>query len=350
MGARQSQPQATANNNFAAENAARQAAAREAAARAAREAEAREAAARAAREAEAREAAARAARELSEARAAAARCNPGVTSPAGQALTNIINHTDLYQDVELATAIGQIKRDPAQLQQFLQSQQDKVYKDVTKQKDSTFEKVYGDLTRSMKAQESSIMHNKRNMELSKLNTKIYETQKSTADAITQDKDLANRKYEMNEWSVNNKKDTLFVFSMLFIMLSALILLTGLWRMGFISASLLVLISIPLIAIFVFTVVYRSQYTDVFRNKRYWNRRIFEGKYGKIPVPLCPGAINDIEGGFESIKTNIGGGISSIEKGAANLTKSFAQGVANTAQGIADSAAPAGIPAAAPITN
>lgn len=265
-------------------------------------------------------------------------------------LDQIIDYTKLYQDVELASAIGQLKRDPTQLQQFLQSQQDKVFKDITTQKDSTFQKVYGDLSRANKAQESALMHHKRNMELSKLNTKIYEVQKNNANAITQDKDLANRKYEMNEWTVNNKKDTLFVFSMLFIMLSALILLTGLWRMGFISASLLVLLSIPIIAIFVFTVVYRSQYTDVFRNKRYWNRKIFEGKYGKIPVPLCPGAMEDIQGGLSSINKGIRSGAASVAQGAASATQNVAQGISTMAQSVADTAAPAGIPAAAPITN
>jgi hypothetical protein len=343
MGQKQSQPAPPPppqNNtaNIAAQQAAADAAAKERNAAAVREAAMREAHAR----------------ELASIKAvsneSATKCNSTSAAAAGQSLDQIIDFTKLYQDVELAGAIGQLKKDPTQLQQFLQSQQDKVFKDITKQKDSTFQKVYGDLTRATQAQESAIMHNKRNMELSKLNTKIYEAQKNTASAITQDKDLANRKYEMNEWSVNNKKDTLFVFSMLFIMLSALILLTGLWRMGFISASLLVLLSIPIIAIFVFTVVYRSQYTDVFRNKRYWNRRIFEGKYGKIPVPLCPGAMNDIEGGFNSLNKSIRSGVSNVAKGAASGVQSMAQGVASTAQGIADTAAPAGIPAAAPITN
>jgi hypothetical protein len=254
-------------------------------------------------------------------------------------LDQIIDYTNLYEDVELATAIGQLKKDPAQLQQFLQDQQNTVYQDVMRQKTSTFEKVYGDLSRATQAQESAIMHNKRNMELAKLNTNIYEVQKNNANALTQDKDLANRKYEMNEWTVNNKKDTLFVFSMLFIMLSALVLLTGLWRMGFISASLLALLSIPLIVIFVLTVVYRSQYTDVFRNKRYWNRRIFEGKYGKIPVPLCPGALDDIESGLGNIQKNI-----------KNTVTSATQQLANAANNLANNAAPASIPAAAPITN
>ena len=42
-------------------------------------------------------------------------------------LDQVIDYTKLFQDVELATAIGQLKQNPAQLQQFLQGQQGKVY-------------------------------------------------------------------------------------------------------------------------------------------------------------------------------------------------------------------------------
>ena len=42
----------------------------------------------------------------------------------------IIDYTKLFQDVELATGAGQLKQNPAQLQQFLQGQQDKIYEDV----------------------------------------------------------------------------------------------------------------------------------------------------------------------------------------------------------------------------
>ena len=34
------------------------------------------------------------------------------------------------------------------------------------------------------------------------------------------------------------------------------------------------------------VIYRANFTNIWRNNRYWNRRNFEGKYGKIPVPQC----------------------------------------------------------------
>ena len=33
------------------------------------------------------------------------------------------------------------------------------------------------------------------------------------------------------------------------------------------------------------VIYRANYTNIWRNNRYWNRRNFS-KHGKIPVPQC----------------------------------------------------------------
>jgi hypothetical protein len=248
-------------------------------------------------------------------------------------LDQIIDYTKTFQDVELATAIGQLKKDPSQLQQFLQGQQNKVFKDVTKQKDTTFDKVYGDLNRASQAQESILMYNKRNQELADINKTIYTNQKNSANAVLDDKNLAGRKQEMNEWTVNNKKDTLFVFSMLFIMLSGLLLVTVLWRMGMISSVLWVALSAPMIIIFILTVVNRSQYTDIFRNKRYWNRRIFEGKYGKIPIPLCPGALTGLESDIGSLESDIQVNIAAGAQNIASATQSAAQGISSAAQNI-----------------
>jgi hypothetical protein len=109
-----------------------------------------------------------------------------------------------------------------------------------------------------------------------------------ADTVLEDKNMSGRKHEMNEWTVNNKKDTLFVFSSSFIMLSGLLLITVLWRMGVINSFLWAALGAPLIIICGLILLNRAQYTNALRNKRYWNKKIFEGKYGKIPVPnICP---------------------------------------------------------------
>ena len=246
-------------------------------------------------------------------------------------LNQIIDYTKLFQDVELATAIGQLKQNPTQLQQFLQTQQNKVYTDVVKQKDSTFQKVYGDLNRASQAQDAILLYNKRNKELANIQQTVYNNQKNSADAMVEDKNLANRKYEMNQWSVNNKNDTLFVFSMLFIMISGLILIIVLWRMGLISSKLCAALAAPLIIIFILTVINRSQYTNIFRDKRYWNKRSFDGNYGKIPVPLCPGSLSGIKNDLNSFSVGIASDISSAEQDISSVTQSAEQDISSTAQ-------------------
>lgn len=242
-----------------------------------------------------------------------------------------------FQDIQLASAIQELQKDRSQAIEYLQEQRNKVLNEVVKQKNNTIQKVYGDLNRSSKVQESILMHKKRSNELKDLQQQIYEQQENTAKSVIEDKNMAGRKNEMNEWTVNNKYDTLFVLSSLFIMLSGLLLITVLWRMGLISSYLWAALATPLILIFLLIVIRRSRYTDIMRNKRYWNKQIFEGEYGKIPIPYCPELTNSIQGGLQSLESNIQQGVRSgaqaLAVGAQNVATGV-QGVATSVQGIA----------------
>jgi hypothetical protein len=57
-----------------------------------------------------------------------------------------------------------------------------------------------------------------------------------------------------------------------------IISTGVW--AFIGAITVI--------IFILIVINRAQYTDLLRNKHYWNKKRFEGKGGVIPS-ICPTA-------------------------------------------------------------
>ena len=63
-----------------------------------------------------------------------------------------------FQDVDLDDALGPYMNDPVKLQQFLQSQQDRVFKDIIAKKDSNFENVYGNLTTTGNVNKSSILN------------------------------------------------------------------------------------------------------------------------------------------------------------------------------------------------
>jgi hypothetical protein len=270
-------------------------------------------------------------------------------------LNQIIDYTQLFQDVELATAVGQLKQNPAQLQQFLQGQQGTIYEDVVKQKDSTFQKVYGDLNRASQAQEAIVMLDKRNQELIDITEQVYNNQREQASDITDDKNIAGRKYEMNQWSVGNKKDTLFVFSSLFILLSALILLTVLWRMNLLGVGAIGGLASMLIIIFILILIYRSNFTNIWRDNRYWNRVDFSRKYKKIPIPSCPGALSgisslesDISGAGQGIAVGLGQGVQTVAQDVSSIAQSTASTIQGTSSASVQNAAPARIPSAAPM--
>jgi hypothetical protein len=246
-------------------------------------------------------------------------------------LDSVIKSILLYQDVGLATALNNFRQSPADLQAFLQQQQSTIYKDIIKQKGNVFNKVYGDLNRAAKSQESVLMYNERNKQVYSMQDKVYNNQKNMAAGMLDDQNLASRKNEMNEWSVGNKNDTLFVYSALFISLSALLLCVVLWKMqiisGYFSGSLMGLI----LGIFVLILFNRSQYTSNKRDQRYWNRKNFSGKYGKIPLPNCPGLIEDITAGTDAVakyaqdsgKSALTAGIDAMQTASSSLASTAA---------------------------
>ena len=102
-----------------------------------------------------------------------------------------------------------------------------------------------------------------------------------------DAETTKRIYEMNEWTVQNKKDTLFVLSSLFIALSTLLLLTVLWRMGISTGYTAAIYAVPVVIIFAFIVINRSQYTNSIRDQRYWNRENRPKNVSALQLALWP---------------------------------------------------------------
>ena len=203
-------------------------------------------------------------------------------------LDALIANAQLAQDIELAQAITELQSNPTQLNAFLQQQQNNVYRKISKQKDDTFNKVYGDLSRSQKYQESLLKDNKTTTRLASVYDDMYKNQQNELSSSIINNNTHKRKYEMNEWTVNNKKDTLFVLSALFIGLSIIVLFTVLYKMNTISLSVWGTTFAIVLIIFVLIVVNRAQYTNLLRNKRYWNKKRFGGHNDKIPTPSnCP---------------------------------------------------------------
>jgi len=197
--------------------------------------------------------------------------------------------TSSLQDAELTTALTQMQSNPAALQTYLQRAQERLYNNVTQQKDDTFQKVYGDLERASTTERAVYHYYKRNSDLNTLQKNVFDSQKKSADAVIHDRDLAKRQYEINQWTASNKKETLFIYSQMFIVLCTFVILGYLWMKGILGTSVVMILGVVVLLIVIFTIVNRSQYTDFVRDKRFWNRRLFP-VYRPIPTPnICPTA-------------------------------------------------------------
>jgi hypothetical protein len=205
-------------------------------------------------------------------------------------LGQTVQLTKLFQDVEFSQAVQALNQNPQALQVYLQQAQDKLYKDITAQKDNTMTRAYGDLVNAKEADEAVITSWQRTKDTDLVQGKLLDEIAADANGVVHDRDLAKRQTEINEWSYGNKRDTLFVYQALFIGLCLTILLTFLWSRYVIGGGFYSALVFMIALVFALIVVDRAQYTNFLRDKRYWNRRIFNEEAGKaIPVPSCESA-------------------------------------------------------------
>ena len=90
--------------------------------------------------------------------------------------------------------------------------------------------------------------------------------------------------EINEWSYNSKRDTLFFFQLIFIGVMILIIMYLLSNAGIISKTFVIYIMIIVFILLIFIWYSKHKYTIKTRDKQHWNRRNFS-EDGNKPSPL-----------------------------------------------------------------
>jgi hypothetical protein len=183
----------------------------------------------------------------------------------------LIYQIQLLQEQAAAAAIG--PTDEALAAPLLQSIED--------QKSSALNAAYGDLQDSTNSLHALYYYGARESDLSGAQGIALEALKRPAQELQEDKQLAKRQNEINQWTASNKLDTLFVYQQLLIALCVTIILVYLMKRGILSTTVFYLIESVLLLIIVFTIISRSQYTNNLRDKQYWNKRTFEKQ---VPIP------------------------------------------------------------------
>jgi len=112
----------------------------------------------------------------------------------------------------------------------------------------------------------------RTQDLTNLATDLNEVTTKQVTENTINKQLADRQYEINEWSNSNKLDTLFFLQILFISLTLTAVFLFLMKNGFLPYYLFGLFSFLTVAFAVIVLIYRARFTAVKRDGRYWNKQ------------------------------------------------------------------------------
>jgi uncharacterized protein YeaC (DUF1315 family) len=196
--------------------------------------------------------------------------------------------TRLVQDVQYSTALKNMT--PEQKDNYFRSQKQELLNNILTEREGTFEKIYTDAQKNNSLQNSLLFYQQRNKDLEELGNAFDTTNKNAISTTKFNNDLSTRQYEINEWSYNNKMDTLFVFQLLFLSLVLSAIFLYLSKVGLFGTPLLGFLCGLLLLGVVIVLVVRSMYTANQRDQRYWNRRQFNKKsvpQGSGPGSICP---------------------------------------------------------------
>jgi hypothetical protein len=195
-------------------------------------------------------------------------------------LQEITGYVQSGEDIELTNLLSQLNQNPSTI--------DSTFVDkLTKQKESVFSKVYGVLEKIAADDAQELQQSANSQQIQTVNEQMLQKYKSSAGVKNDQINLLKRQEQINEWEVNNKRETLFVYQQIFIILCASVVLVYLYRTDIIGIVPFLTIEFILVAIIVFTVTYRVQYTDGVRDKQFWNKRYFKKEEPVIvPIPDC----------------------------------------------------------------
>lgn len=190
-------------------------------------------------------------------------------------LQSVTDLTRLVQDVQYTTALRGMT--DQQKQSYFESQKQELLGDILDDRAGTFQKTFVDATRNNSIQHSLFFYQQRNRDLQNVSNALKNQNEASIGTAKFNNQLATRQYEINEWSYNDKLDTLFVFQILFVTILIAAGLTYLNRLGILSSAIVGLATGILLFVDIVILIYRYNYTRKSRDQRYWNRRQFPRK-------------------------------------------------------------------------
>jgi hypothetical protein len=242
-------------------------------------------------------------------------------------LEDKLNELLLRQDEYNASVLADIKSDPTKFAQFLNNAQQNILNKTINQHSDLYDKTYSDLQRAADVQKNIYYYYQRNLDVNNMQDSIFKNVVANSNNSDIESNNSKRQFEINEWTTNNRRDTLFVFQIILIGVLLNSVFLALYRYNITGGPFYTFVTFLTLIIIIFIIVNRSNYTDQLRDKRYWNRRTFI----KAPPPNiadCPALVNSIS----NIDDTLGNAADSVFNSLSNTfnAASAAAGAASSA--------------------
>jgi hypothetical protein len=190
------------------------------------------------------------------------------------------------QDIEKVQFLQSLQTDPSRYASYIQDKKNRVLAEAEDAKRASFAKVSADMARLMDMDNNSRFALERSTELLNTQEYIYGEQAVREGAQRSNEDLTRRQVEINNWYYEDKRETLFVLQVVFLVMLAVVIVLTLVRMGLLSAAGGNYAALLLILVGAGVGLYRWYYTAYVRDRRFWSRRYFDTDGEKSGKPSC----------------------------------------------------------------
>jgi hypothetical protein len=185
-------------------------------------------------------------------------------------LASVILDTQALSDLELQSYLASL--DPNQAHALATANINTVRDQVSAVKATNFTNANQQLIAADNSITAAAYYLLRTQDLQQLATDVNDVTTKQATEISINKELANRQYEINEWSNSNKMDTLYFLQVLFISLTLSGVLLFLMKNGLLPSYLFGLFSFLIVVFAIIVLLLRWRFTAVKRDGTYWNKQ------------------------------------------------------------------------------
>jgi hypothetical protein len=179
------------------------------------------------------------------------------------------------QDIEKIQFLQTLQSDPAKYSQYVTGKMNRIVDETIDTKRASFVKVSSDMANQMEMDHNSMATLLRSRDLKTTKDYILHQQEEMGAVAKEKEDLTRRQVEINNWYFENKRETLFVLQILLLSALVIVLLLAGGQQGFLSEPAMNYTISLVMLLGGGTLAYRWYYTKYIRDRRYWNRRMFD---------------------------------------------------------------------------